>query len=148
MKVRIVLIIALLVLLFGVLIARNVDYSWDKYPMSMQAISDTEGKNAKIGISVEPGILNFGRIPVGSASEKPITLSNPEDRPVKIRMEASGSISEHVSFEKSEFILEGGGKEELYIRADGEKEGNFTGNLTVISVSISEGWLEWMLPVF
>ena len=148
MNTRTLLVAALLIILVAVFLYRSIDYSETIYPLNMQVIgADTDGNNMKVGVSVDPEMLNFGKMPEGSAAEKYITIRNPEDFKVKIHMYPEGGISEYITFEKNDFILNKNQEEKVYIRAEGETEGNFNGSLLITAVTVDWGWLEWMVPL-
>ncbi|MBN2042440.1 MAG: hypothetical protein JW754_01390 [Candidatus Aenigmarchaeota archaeon] len=146
MKARMLIVAVLLVIIAALLLYRNIEYSETVYPINMQVIEPDES-GMKFGISVDPDLLNFGKVPEGSSSEKAITIRNPEDAPVKIRMYPSGDISEYISFEKNDFVINKNQEEKVYIRAEGKTAGNFTGSLVITAGTVGSGWLEWMVPL-
>ncbi len=146
MNGRMLLVIVLLAMLSAMFIYNNIDRSETVYPLNMQIIS-SEGNDMKFGISVDSELLNFGRMAEGSAAEKLVTIRNPENAPVKIHISSRGDISEYISFEKNDFVLNKNQEEKVYIRAEGRDEGNFTGSLTIMASTVGVGLMEWMVPL-
>jgi hypothetical protein len=125
-----ILIAALLIIVIGVMgtiayLGMGVIEKWS-VPYSFKVVT---GKT--IGVNADPGELAFGKIPIGHQARRELIIKNTEDRPVLIHLDAKGSGSEMVTFEKNDFILEPNQEFGVAAMATPAYLGDFGGHVTV-----------------
>ncbi len=146
MKIAI-LILVLLVLVGAAFAMNSVSSSEKAYPFTFMVVGKNDTDDFRIGVSVDPDTLNFGILPIGSSASKFILIENPDDRPVKVHVQAEGDFPGKISYDRDNFVLNPGEQEKVVITARGTETGNFSGNIVIGLKGIKYGWLEWILPL-
>lgn len=142
------IVIVILLILVGAAFTMNSIISSEKsYPFTFMVIGKNDTKNLRIGISVDPDMLNFGVLPLGSSASKFILIENPDDRPVKVHVYQGVGSTGKIIHDRDNFMLYPGEQEKVTITAKGSETGNFSGNIVVGVKGIKNGWLEWILPL-
>jgi len=91
--------------------------------------------NYTLGIDTSSDRLNFGTIPTKSPARKMLNMANERDGAVKLKLQAFGNISEYITFETNDIILEPHTKKDIIVNfAGAEPEGVFGGELDVIVI--------------
>ncbi|UCD07201.1 MAG: hypothetical protein JSW41_05245 [Candidatus Aenigmatarchaeota archaeon] len=105
-------------------------YERIRYP-SMAIVS---GSGTDVGFDIGDEHLNFGLIPVGGGGKRFLNIENQESRTINIKLNAYGNISEFVSFNMNNFILQPGENVEVEVSFDTDdmtEEGEYSGEIDV-----------------
>lgn len=99
---------------------------------------------SRIGLSVEPYMLEFGILPKNITATKQIDIANKKDGPVKVKFRVYGNISPFIEISK-DFILDSQANTSVMVKAKGEDVGAYTGEVRMIVKRPKNGWAEWLL---
>jgi hypothetical protein len=110
------------------------DYEITRYPSNVE-ITSTEGQNITIGIVTDLWNLNFGIIPNGgSYGTRHVSVSNMDDKAVKVSLNAFGSIEPLISFGGNDVMLKPGDSASFNIYLNTTNStipGNYTGEIDI-----------------
>ncbi len=70
-----------------------------------------------IGIDVNSSVISFGTVRKGTFSNRPVTLENKEEIPLKVQIKKSGEMAAWVSISDNNFILKPAEKKNLTFTA-------------------------------
>lgn len=108
-----------------------------KYPARIFVTEHLE----KLGVSIDPHELHFGRVAPNMSVRKRLNVHNGYDLPVKVNLVARGNISAMLSFEPRDFILQPNQSQEVEVKAVARTVGNYTGEVHVVVNLPKYGWL-------
>ena len=119
----------------NVLFIRKVD----SYAMKAEALNTTQ--KFKMGVNINPDMLDFGRVTLGGQVRKRMVLLNPSPYPSKAKFFAFGNISKHIHVgywdgkwnEQWSVIIPPNSSRSVEIGFKAEKQGNFTGVLKIVT---------------
>jgi len=119
-----------------------------RYPVQGTIVPFTlENKTLKIGISADRDKLNFGVLPQNLSVRKFLNLKNREDSRARICVRTYGAIRDFVNITGDTFILEKGESREVQLIFGGDKIGNYTGEIDVITKKVRYNFMEFLLPL-
>jgi len=100
-----------------------------EYPISL-----TVAEKNQIGFNLDPGVLNFGKVPQGGSAKRNATVSQNYPFDVDVRIEVTGKVKQMVYLKDNYFILPPNTTKQVEIFAsvpEDQKLGNYTGKLRV-----------------
>ncbi|HIE34562.1 MAG TPA: hypothetical protein EYP86_05425 [Candidatus Altiarchaeales archaeon] len=119
-----------------------------RYPVQGTIVPFTvENKTLKIGISADRDKLNFGVLPQTLSVRKFLNLKNREDSKARICVRTYGTIRDFVNITEDTFILEKEEYREVQLTFSGDRVGNYTGEIDVITKKMRYDFMEPLLPL-
>lgn len=112
----------------------------------LPATFEVSTNKSRIGISVEPFLLEFGVMPKNITSKKIVDLKNSRESPVKVKLKSYGNISPFLQF-RNDFTLDSNQNKSVRIKASGNKLGKYKGEVQVIIKIPKNRWAKWLLPL-
>ncbi len=107
---------------------------------------DIDNETIKVGVSTDPHELNFGVVSQNTTGITKILNIHNKDVNVKTCVVPYGDIKQFVEIKNKEFVMKTDEKREITIRFSGDKIGNYTGEIDVITKKPKYGLLEPLLP--
>lgn len=124
------LVLAILASVLFVLWSKGIyaiSYSFD---MRASVINFSQTNVTKLGVSVDPDVLDFGVVPLESNVTKIIEIESKSDHVVRALIFMDGNITPYIKA-KREVYLKNGEDFKLYVKFLGLKEGNYTGRVKI-----------------
>ena len=110
------------------------EYNTIRYP-AVGEVVQTGGlnQNVTVGFATEDWRLNFGAVPAnGSYSTRTVSMQNTKDANVLVMLRSHGNISDLVSFDKNDFVLEPNESAIVSIVMKSQNDiGNYTGEIDI-----------------
>ncbi len=91
-------------------------------------------KEKHIGFNLDPGVFNFGKVPLGSTAKRNATMNHKYPDEIIVRMKVSGNVRELINLDKNYFLLEPNVVEQIEVSAkipSNQTLGNYSGKLKV-----------------
>ncbi len=129
---------AVILLIIGILLAAGItSIVYSSYKIlnyrEFDIYLEVSGKN-NIGLNVDPGVFNFGKIPQGAAAKRNATVSHHYPVDVIVKIDISGNAGDMVSASENYFILPPNITQQIEVIASVPEDrplGNYSGKLKV-----------------
>jgi hypothetical protein len=105
----------------------------------LPALLEVSENMSRVGISVDPNILQFGILPKNITTQKILYITNGNKVPVKVNLKVYGTISPFVKFNKNNFILSPNQNISVNVKGGGNIVGKYDGEVQVI-IKIPKNW--------
>ncbi len=101
------------------------------FKMKAEVLNFTKSNVTKLGVDVDPNILNFGRIPLTGNVTKMVNVQIKTPYKVLAKIRITGNISKYIVVENKRFVFEGNVKKKIKVKFVGAKIGNYTGTFYI-----------------
>ncbi len=140
-----VLIILSICLSFFVSLPHMFQKKEISFQMKAEVLNFTKSNITKLGVDVDPNILNFGRIPITGNVTKIVNIQINTPYKVLAKIKVKGNISKYIVVEKRRFIFIGHVKRKIKVKFVGEKIGNYTGSFYINFLIPKYGFAQYFI---
>jgi len=119
-------------------------YEIVRYPAKID-VMNLDKSNLKLGVSVDPTIIDFGRIYEGMSGKRYINIFNNKDFIYKATLSSRGNISSMIEFEKNNFLIKERETLNISVTAKPINPGSYTGEIDVVLKRMKYPIFNWLL---
>lgn len=118
-------------------------YEIIKYPTYVEIID--KDSDLSIGISLDPWLIDFGKINEGMSERRYINIKNDKDYIYKARLTSFGNISKMITFGKNNFLIESNEALNVSVSLNAMTPGNYTGEINIVLKRFKYPIFNWLL---
>lgn len=118
-------------------------YEIIKYPTKVEIID--KNSDFKIGISLDPWLIDFGSIEEGMGGRRYINIVNDKDYVYKTRLTSFGNISKMIKFGNNNFLVESNKSLNVSVSLNALSPGNYTGEIDIVLKRFKYPIFNWLL---